>query len=116
MTAHTASLVNAVTLLACAAWGFVAIGAESFTPLIPAAFGIGLIACYQGVKAENKMVAHIAVTLTLIVFIALFMPLQGAIGRGDMAATVRVGLMQITTLVALVFFVKSFIDARKKRA
>ena len=68
-----------------------------------------------GVKRENKLIAHLAVTLTLLVLISLFKPLSGAMGRGDTAATIRVGLMIATSILAMVFFVKSFIDARKAR-
>ncbi|MEM6942891.1 MAG: hypothetical protein AAF565_03965 [Pseudomonadota bacterium] len=114
MTAHTASLINAIALIACSAWAYFG-GSGSMTALIPVAFALALLACYPGVKAMNKLVAHIAVVLTLIVLVALVMPLSGAIGRGDTAGIVRVGIMMITSAVAMVFFVKSFIDARRSR-
>ena len=66
-------------------------------------------------KSENKLISHIAVLLTLLLLIALFMPLSSAIGRGDLMAMLRVGLMLLTTGVALLFFIKSFIDVRRKR-
>lgn len=116
MTAHTASLLNALVLIAMSLWAYFAPPASSFTALIPAAFGIALLACYPGVKVENKVIAHIAAVLTLIVLIALVMPLRGALAREDTAALIRVGLMLATTALAMVFFVKSFIDARRRRA
>lgn len=115
MTAHTASLINAVVLIGCSAWAYLA-GAGSMTALIPAGFGIALIACHPGVKVQNKVIAHVAVLLTLVVLIALVMPLRGAIGRGDGVGILRVVLMMATSVFAMVFFVKSFIDARKSRA
>ncbi|MEM8636550.1 MAG: hypothetical protein AAGF33_16405 [Pseudomonadota bacterium] len=115
MKAHTASFINALALIAMSAWAYFASSAPSMTALIPAAFGVALLACFPGAKSENKMIAHIAVLLTLIVLCALFMPLRGALGRGDPAAIVRVTVMLITTLVAFVFFIKSFIDARRAR-
>lgn len=115
MKAHTANLMNAVVLILMSLWGFFAADKLSFTALIPTIFGIGLIACHPGVKAENKVIAHIAVVLTIVISIALFMPLRGAIGREDISALIRVGLMELTTVFALVVFVKSLIDARRHR-
>ena len=116
MQAHTASLINAIVLIAISIWGYAVSSGASFTPLLPAAFAVGLLACYSGVKTQNKLVSHVAVALTLIVFVALFMPLSGAIGRGDTVAILRMGIMQASTAFALFYFVKSFIDARRSRA
>ncbi len=60
--------------------------------------------------------AHIAVLLTLVVLLALFMPLRGAIAREDTLAMLRVGLMLASSALALALFVKSFIDVRRARA
>ena len=59
MTTHTASLINALTLIVCSIWAYLAIGGIHWTPLIPGAFGLALLACYPGVKSESKMVALI---------------------------------------------------------
>ncbi len=116
MRAHSASLLNALLLLGLSAWGYLSSDAPSLTALIPAAFGLLLCACYPGLKAENKAVAHIAVLLTLVVLLALFMPLRGAIAREDTLAMLRVGLMLASSALALALFVKSFIDVRRARA
>ena len=42
--------------------------------------------------------------------------LMGALGRGDTIAIARLLIMQLATLVALVAFVKSFVDARRSRS
>ena len=115
MKADTASLINALTLIGMSAWAYFASATPSMTALIPAGFGIALLLCLPGVKAENKVIAHVAVLLTIVVLLALFMPLKRAVGRGDMMAILRVGLMMATTAVAIVFFIKSFRDARKAR-
>lgn len=115
MKPHTASLINALTLIICSAWSYWAINFQSLTALIPGAFGIALLACYSGVKAENKVIAHIAVTLTLIVAIALYMPLASAIGSGDWARLLRSILMMATSIVAIILFIKSFRNARRAR-
>ena len=115
MKTHTASLVNSLILIAMGAWGYLASESPSITALIPLFFGVVLLLCYRGVKAQNKVIAHVAVLLTLLGLVALFMPLKGAIGRADTEATVRVALMIATSALSTVYFIKSFIDARKNK-
>ncbi|MGD1843741.1 MAG: hypothetical protein ACFB0B_23035 [Thermonemataceae bacterium] len=115
MKAHTASLLNAILLITLSAWGYFSSDTPSVTALIPAVVGVILLLLNNGVKKENKVIAHIAVLLTLLILVGLLRPLTGAVGRGDTLAITRVSIMLISTLVAIVFFVKSFIDARKKR-
>ena len=115
MKAHTASLINAILLIALSLWGYFSSATPSFTALIPTFVGVLLLAMNKGVKNENKTISHIAVLLTLIVLIGLIKPLTGAIGRDDSAAIFRVIIMMASTVFAMVYFVKSFIDARKNR-
>ncbi len=116
MKPYLASLINAITLIIFGAWGYFASDDPSPTAFIPVGFGIVLLALNNGVKKENKVIAHIAVVITLVVLIGLFMPLRGAIERADQPAVIRVALMILTTLMAMAFFIKSFIDARRKRS
>lgn len=115
MKAHTANLVNAITLIILGAWGYLGSDDPSPTALIPVVAGILLLAMNGGVKKENKAIAHIAVLLTLLMLGGLVMPLLGAIGRSDMLALGRVGIMIATTLLAMAAFIRSFIEARKAR-
>ena len=115
MKAHTISLVNSVILIAMSAWGYLGSDTRSFTALIPLFFGVVLLLCYQGVKTQNKVIAHVAVLLTLVVLVALFKPLKGAIDRSDTEATIRVAVMIVASALSMVYFIKSFIDARKER-
>jgi hypothetical protein len=115
MTAHVASLINSVFLIGFGLWGYLGSDTPSKTALIPVVFGAVLLLLYTGVKNENKIVAHIAVLLTLLVLGGLVKPLTGAIGREDCMAAVRVSVMIVSTLVALVFFIKSFVDVRRAR-
>ena len=61
------SLVNALTLIALGGYGYIQSESPSATALIPVVIGILLIAMNKGVKNENKIIAHIAVTLTLLI-------------------------------------------------
>lgn len=116
MKAHTASLINALILIGFGLWAYFGSETPSKTALIPVIFGVVILSLYKGIKKEDKIVAHIAVLLTLLILIALGMkPLPAAIDRGDGVAVMRVVVMMVSTLVALVFFIKSFIDVRRAR-
>lgn len=116
MKAHTASLINALVLIGFGLWAYLGSETPSATALIPVVFGVVILSLYKGVKKENKIVAHIAVLLTLLILGGLVKPLSAAFGRDDGLAIMRVSVMMVSTVVALVFFIKSFIDVRRARA
>ncbi|MEM1247933.1 MAG: hypothetical protein AAGA81_05410 [Acidobacteriota bacterium] len=115
MKAHVVSLINALALIGLGGWAYLSSDTPSVTALIPVIFGVLILLMNPGVKSENKVIAHIAVLLTLVILLGLAMPLRGAIGRSDTVAIARVAIMMATTVWAMVAFVKSFIDARKAR-
>ncbi|MDF7808529.1 hypothetical protein P4E94_13840 [Pontiellaceae bacterium B12219] len=116
MKAHTASLINAVVLIGFGLWAYFGSETPSVTALIPVVFGVVILSLYKGVKKEDKIIAHIAVLLTLLILIALGVkPLPAAMERGDGLAVMRVVVMMVSTFVALFFFIKSFVDVRKAR-
>ena len=71
MKAHTASLINALILIGFGLWAYLGSDTPSKTALIPAGFGAVLLSLYKGVEKENKIIAHIAVLLTLLIVILL---------------------------------------------
>lgn len=116
MKAHTASLINALILIGFGLWAYFGSENPSKTAFIPVGFGVVIAALYPGVKKEDKIIAHIAVLLTLLILGGLVKPLLGALDRSDGIAIMRVSVMILSTVVALVFFIKSFVDVRKARA
>jgi|TARA_B100001093_G_scaffold140996_1_gene133457 L-lactate permease len=114
MNAYKANLINSITLITIGLWGY--FESSSVTALIPVVFGFILIVCSKGVKSQNKLVAHIAVLLTLIILLALVgMRLPKSIDSGGLGL-IRVLAMIATSTLAMIFFVKSFIDARKNKS
>mgnify|MGYP001282018700 FL=1 len=112
MNATKANLINSISLIAFGLWGYFEV--TSPTALIPVGFGIILLLCYNGVKNNNKIIAHIAVLLTLLILIALLgMRLPKSLESGG-AGLFRVIAMCTTSAISMVYFVKSFIEARKK--
>ena len=110
---YLSSLINATILVVVGIWGYFAGG--SVTALIPVIFGVILLILYPGVKKEAMVPAHIAVLLTLIVAIALLKPLGAALDRSDGPAIFRTALMFISSVLALISFIKSFRDVRRAR-
>lgn len=115
MKPHVASLWNAIILIAFSAWAYFTSETPSATALIPAGIGVLLLILNPGVKKEAKIPAHIAVLLTLVALIGLYKPLTGAIGRNSTIGIVRVSIMMLSTALALVTFIRSFIEVRKQR-
>lgn len=115
MKAHTANLLNASVLIIMSAWGYYASETPSMTAVVPAIIGGILLLCNGGVKRENKVIAHIAVVVTLIGILGLIKPLMGVIERENTMGMVRVIAMMITGVLAMISFIKSFRDARIAR-
>ena len=112
MNSYKANFLNFLILILVGFWGY--FESSSGTAIIPVVFGWTLLFCSPGLKKENKVIAHIAVLATFICLLGLFMPLNGAIDRGDNIGLLRVSAMIISGLIAMIFFVKSFIANRKK--
>ena len=123
MSAQIMNLINALTLLALGLWGYIdvsnyklttIISFEHWTALITVLFGIILLLCNRGIQNSNKAIAHIAVVLTLLVLIALVgkrLPIsidQGGVGL------FRVLAMSLSSFIAFIAFIRSFIENRKK--
>ncbi|MBI9069569.1 MAG: hypothetical protein JEZ09_19895 [Salinivirgaceae bacterium] len=113
MKAYIASLVNAIVLISFGLWGYYGSESSSMTAFIPVAFGTIFLVLNKGVKNENKLIAHIVVILTLLVVIGLIKPFVGAIQRADSMSIFRVIAMILTSVWAMLTFIKSFKEARK---
>ena len=89
-------MLNAFVLILLGLWGYLGSQTPSPTALIPVFAGILLLSFVRGVKNSNRIIAHLAVTLTLILIIALIKPLIGSIDRADNGAILRVIAMMIS--------------------
>ena len=113
MNSTNANIINSVCLIVMGLWGYFEV--SSPTALIPVGFGTVLILCTPGVKNQNKVIAHVAVLLTLVILVALAgMRLPKSIEKGGLGL-VRVFSMIGTSVLSMVCFVRSFIAARKAR-
>ena len=113
MNATTANLINSISLIVIGLWGYFDV--LSPTALIPVSIGALLILCYSGIKNQNKIISHIAVLLTLIILVALVgMRLPKSIDKGGVGL-IRVIIMIISSALSMIFFIRSFIAARKNK-
>jgi hypothetical protein len=120
MTAQKMNLINALTLVIVGLWGFIDVNTPSletgisWTALIPVFFGAVFLLCQKGIKNDSKIIAHISVVLTLLILIALVgKRLPISIENGGIGLF-RVTVMSLTSLLAFIIFIRSFIENRKK--
>jgi len=106
--------LNSIVLIAIGVWGYLDYtDVQSPTALIPVGFGVILFLCNNGLKKENKIISHIAVLLTLVILFALVgMRLPKSLDAGGLGLY-RVLAMILTSVLSMVAFVISFINARK---
>ena len=117
MKTTSANIFNAIVLIAAGVTGYFLITAEggvrSLTALIPAAFGILFLVLNKGVAAGNKVISHIVVVLTLVL---LVMCITRFVKVEEWEPKKYIFLACIlSNALALVVFIKSFIDARRNR-
>lgn len=115
MKPHEATFVLGFVLIVFSLWGYFSADSSSYTALIPAAAGVLLIGLTAGMKKESKTLSHLAVSVTILVLLALAMPLRGAIQREDGEAIFRVIVMMVVALFTVIIYIKSFVDARKRQ-
>ncbi|PVX49864.1 hypothetical protein C7377_1502 [Balneicella halophila] len=113
MKLHLASLQNALILIVISLWGYLSSETPSLTALIPTFIGLALLLLNSGIKAHKKIAINVSLILTVIVLIGLIKPLLGAIDRNSSIAIIRVVVMFLSTLCALLFFIK-YLSRKKK--
>jgi len=115
MKPATANLINALVLIAAGLYGYFGItaadGTHSLTALIPAAFGSIFLLMQKGVANGNKTISHIVVVLTLVLLIMCIMRFMKVDGWIDKKYIFLACI--ISNALALIFFIKSFIDRKK---
>ncbi|MEJ7627039.1 MAG: hypothetical protein WKF35_09260 [Ferruginibacter sp.] len=111
------NILNALVLIGAGLYGYFGItaadGTNSLTALIPAAFGLLFLLMHKGVANKNKTITHIVVLLTLILLIMCIMRFL-KIEEWDSKKYIFLACI-LSNSLALIVFIKSFVDARKSR-
>jgi peptidoglycan/LPS O-acetylase OafA/YrhL len=112
------NFLNALVLIAAGLYGYFMVaasdGTHSKTALIPAAFGLLFIILGAFWAKAPKVVSHIIVVLTLVLLIMCSMRFAKVEGWNEKKYLFLACI--ISNAIALIVFIKSFIDARKNRA
>ena len=120
MKTYQANMLNVLTLIAMSLWAYFAYEptpdkmSPSVTTFIPLVFGVILLLCHNGIKKENKIIAHVAVLVTLLSVIGLTKPFMSALDEERFMSVFRVGAMILTDVLAMTIFIQSFIRNRRK--
>ncbi len=115
MKPYKINFINAIVLIAFGSWAYFDPQNTSFTALIPLITGTLLLALTPWFKKEDKIAAHVAVLLTFLIVAGLLMPLLGAIERADNMGIFKVVVMLLSSMAAMVVFINSFVQARRKK-
>lgn len=116
MKPFQANILNASILILMGLWGYFSIESRPPTALIPVGFGVIFLLATAPFKNDNKVVAHIIVLLTLLLIVMLGMkPLPRALADGNQMAITRTGVMMVTGVIAMIIYIRSFIEARKNK-
>jgi Ca2+/Na+ antiporter len=110
MDSNKANIINSIVLVFIGMWSY--LEAPSSLVLIPVVYGVVLLICSNGVKNKNKLIAHIAVLLTLMLLLAYF-PFKLLNNDGGIEL-ICVLVMTFTSLLSMIYFIKSFKANRKK--
>ncbi|MEO1054056.1 MAG: hypothetical protein AAFX87_25690 [Bacteroidota bacterium] len=87
-------------------------GDFQYTALIPAIFGLILLPMTKGIRQENKVIAHVAVLVTLLVAVMV----SSMLFKNDFEVTRKSIIFMVivaASLVALVIYIKGFIDKKR---
>lgn len=120
----SAAMFFGLALIVLGALGYLASAAQSWTALIPAMLGFPLVllGALASKASLRKYAMHAAALLTLVGLLgsARGVPQLAALISGDEvarpAAAVAQSIMAALCLVFVILCVKSFVDARRKRA
>lgn len=119
-TPHRVNYYYAIFLLLIGIFGFIARytsdGDIQVTSLIPAFFGFVLLFFTKGIKNDNKVIAHLAVVLTLVLAVVVtYMFVKNL--SSEFIGTRKFFIFLVTGLVSYVvlgIYVAGFIDKKRK--
>ncbi|MDZ7881182.1 MAG: hypothetical protein U5L45_26180 [Saprospiraceae bacterium] len=111
MKPHFINLLNAFVLIVLGGWAY--LEKDAPTALIPVFIGGILWLQTDKIKRGDKTAGHIAVGLTVLAALGLFMPLRREASLGDTMGVLRTATMLLSSMFAVFAFVKNFIEARR---
>lgn len=114
MNAQKANLINVVTMMVVSTWGYINTLTPSIMDLLPLLVAVVLLSLNNGIKFGLKGQVNAAAVITGLVFLALAKAAYSAYEDVDNADAVRYGLMALTSLFSLIFFIFGFFQKKTK--
>lgn len=118
---YRVNLIYSIVIIAAGIFGILTRyyeqGDWKFTALIPAAFGLILISMTGGIRKHKRSISHLVVVLTFILAIMVTVMMTLNLGRGggtDRKFWIFL-LILVASLIALGYYIASFIVARRSR-
>jgi hypothetical protein len=118
---HVVNNIYSLILITCAVLGFALryfeVGDIQFTALIPAVFGLILLPMSKGIKNDNKVIAHVAVVLVLIVLIMIGKMFVSSLNADVIVwrKAVLFGVITFSSIWAMKQYVAGFIAKKKAK-
>jgi hypothetical protein len=112
-TIFRVTLINAIVLVALGLWGYLA-KSEPTTDatLIPMAFGLVFGIALPLYQEENRLISYLFLVLTLLLTIALWIPMVRAYQAEQTSELIRLSLMVLSCCLALFYYLVAFLRHR----
>jgi len=114
MNAHKANLINVVTLMVVSTWGYIQSLTPSIIDLLPLLVGVVLLSLNNGIKFGLNAQINAAAVITGFVFVGLAKAGNTALENVDHEEIIRYGLMALTSLFSLIFFIYGYFQKKIK--
>ncbi len=113
MKSQHAAQLNALFLIMIGLWGYAANDFAIHTVLVPLIAGIGFYVFSYFLKNEHKKLLLMISFLCFILILAFSVPFLRNAEQGDFWGMTRVGLEMTVTAMALIVYLRNFIQTRK---
>ena len=117
MKPSTVNLINGLILIIAGLYGYFGItgstGTASVTALIPTIFGVLLVVLSLFWSKAPKVISHIAIVLTLLLFIMIFNRFMKVESWNETKYIFLICI--ISNALAMIVFIRSFVIARIKK-
>ena len=114
MNAQKANLINVVTMMVVSTWGYINTLTPSIIDLLPLLVAVVLLSLNNGIKFGLKGQVNAAAVITVWVFLKLAEAAYSAYENVDNEEAIRYGLMALTSLFSMIFFIIGFFQKKTK--
>lgn len=115
MKSQHAALVNSIVLIIIGFWGYAANNFATHTAIIPLGSGILFMILSLLLKTENKNILLLIISLTLLLILAFSMPFLRNAKQADLWGMFRIGIEMLVSAMALIVYLRNFVQLNKNK-